>query len=136
MVEGATNEAKGKLYAKKMEGSSFDDIAAAVSETVKTGRDVSIKFPTVRGKGASAEPKVAGAAFATPIGEVSAPIVGNYGFSYLPVCDRCRRERQLLGRTKHAGLTGTHELPVHSVECDAEGCGCRRQPPPTELIDG
>ena len=39
MVEGATNEAKGKLYAKKMEGSSLDDVAAAVSETVKTGRD-------------------------------------------------------------------------------------------------
>ena len=79
MVEGATNEAKGKLYAKKMEGSSLDDIAAAVSETVKTGRDVSIKFPTVRGSGASAEPKVAGAAFSTPTGEVSAPIVGSYG---------------------------------------------------------
>ena len=79
MLEGATNEAKGKLYAKKMEGSSLDDVAAAVSETVKTGRDVSIKFPTVRGSGASAEPKVAGAAFATPTGEVSAPIVGNYG---------------------------------------------------------
>ena len=79
MVEGATNEAKGELYAKKMEGSSLDDVAAAVSETVKTGRDVSIKFPTVRGSGASAEPKVAGAAFATPTGEVSAPIVGNYG---------------------------------------------------------
>ena len=79
MVEGATNEAKGKLYAKKMEGSSLDDIAAAVSETVKTGRDVSIKSPTVRGSGASAEPKVAGAAFSTPTGEVSAPIVGSYG---------------------------------------------------------
>jgi peptidyl-prolyl cis-trans isomerase D len=79
MVEGATNEAKGKLFAKKMEGSSLDDIAAAVSETVKTGRDVSIKFPTVRGSGASAEPKVAGAAFSTPTGEVSAPIVGSYG---------------------------------------------------------
>ena len=79
MVEGATNEAKGKLYAKKMGGSSLDDVAAAISETVKTGRDLSIKFPTVRGSGASAEPKVAGAAFATPTGEVSAPIVGNYG---------------------------------------------------------
>ena len=79
MVEGATNEAKGALYAKKMVGSSLDDIAAAVSETVKTGRDVSIKFPTVRGSGASAEPKVAGAAFSTPTGEISAPIVGKYG---------------------------------------------------------
>ena len=79
MVEGATNEAKGELYAEKMTGSNLDDIAAAVSETVKTGRDVSIKFPTVRGSGASAEPKVAGAAFSTPTGEVSAPIVGTYG---------------------------------------------------------
>ena len=79
MVEGATNEAKGELYAEKMTGSNLDDIAAAVSETVKTGRDVSIKFPTVRGSGASAEPKVAGAAFSIPTGEVSAPIVGTYG---------------------------------------------------------
>ena len=79
MVEGATNEAKGALYASKMAGSSLDDIAAAVGETVKTGRDVSIKFPTIRGSGASTEPKVAGAAFSTPTGEVSEPIVGTYG---------------------------------------------------------
>ena len=45
MVEGATNEAKGEFTPEKMTGSNLDDIAAAVSETVKTGRDVSIKFP-------------------------------------------------------------------------------------------
>jgi len=79
MREGATNEAKGKLYAKKMDGANLEDVAAAVGETVKTGRDLSIKFPTVRGSGASTEPKVAGAAFAIPVGSMSSPIVGTQG---------------------------------------------------------
>ena len=79
MTEGATNEAKGELYASKMAGNTLDEVAAAIGETVKTGRDLSIKFPTVRGSGASAEPKVAGAALATPTGELSEPIVGSYG---------------------------------------------------------
>ncbi|MDG1674975.1 MAG: peptidylprolyl isomerase, partial [Flavobacteriales bacterium] len=79
MREGATNEAKGELYAEKMNGANLEDIAAAIGETVKTGRDLSIKFPTVRGSGASAEPQVAGAAFAIPEGSMSSPIVGTYG---------------------------------------------------------
>ena len=79
MREGATNEAKGELYASKMNGANLDEVAAAVGETVKTGRDVSIKFPTVRGSGASTEPKVAGAAFAIPVGSMSSPIVGTQG---------------------------------------------------------
>ena len=79
MREGATNEAKGELYAEKMDGANLEEIATAIGETVKTGRDLSIKFPTVRGSGASAEPKVAGAAFAIPEGSMSSPIVGTYG---------------------------------------------------------
>ena len=79
MREGAINEAKGELYAEKMDGANLEDIAAAVGETVKTGRDVSIKFPTVRGSGASTEPKVAGAALAIPVGSMSSPIVGTHG---------------------------------------------------------
>ena len=79
MREGATNEAKGELYAEKMDGANLQEIAEAVGETVKTGRDLSIKFPTVRGSGASTEPKVAGAAFAIPIGSMSSPIVGTHG---------------------------------------------------------
>lgn len=79
MREGATNEAKGKMYAAMMDGTNLDAIAEAVGETVKTGKDLSIKFPTVRGSGASAEPKVAGAAFSIPVGMMSSPIVGNYG---------------------------------------------------------
>ena len=79
MREGAMNEAKGKLYASKMDGADLDEVAAAVGETVKTGRDLSIKFPTVRGSGASMEPKVAGAAFAIPVGNMSSPIVGKDG---------------------------------------------------------
>ena len=47
MREGAMNEAKGKLYASKMDGANLEDIAKAIGETVKTGRDLSIKFPTV-----------------------------------------------------------------------------------------
>ena len=79
MREGAINEAKGELYAEKMDGANLEDIAAAVGETVKTGRDLSIKFPTVRGSGASTEPKVAGAALAIPVGSMSSPIVGTHG---------------------------------------------------------
>ena len=79
MREGAVNEAKGELYASKMDGANLEDIAEAIGETVKTGRDLSIKFPTVRGSGASTEPKVAGAAFAIPIGSMSSPIVGKQG---------------------------------------------------------
>ena len=79
MREGAMNEAKGELYAEKMDGANLEDIAAAVGETVKTGRDLSIKFPTVRGSGASTEPKVAGAALAIPVGSMSSPIVGTHG---------------------------------------------------------
>ena len=32
---GAMNEAKGKLYAERMNGANLDDIAAAVGETVR-----------------------------------------------------------------------------------------------------
>ena len=79
MTLGATNEAKGELYADKMTGANLSDIATAVGETVKTGRDLSIKFPTVRGSGAATEPKVAGAALAIPVGNMSSPIVGTHG---------------------------------------------------------
>jgi len=79
MREGAMNEAKGKLYASKMNGANLDEVAAAVGETVKTGRDLSVKFPTVRGSGASTEPKVAGAALSIPVGNMSDPIVGTHG---------------------------------------------------------
>lgn len=79
MREGAMNEAKGKLYASKMDGASLEEVAEAVGETVKTGRDLSVKFPTVRGSGASTEPKVAGAALSIPVGNMSSPIVGTHG---------------------------------------------------------
>jgi parvulin-like peptidyl-prolyl isomerase len=79
MRTGALNEAKGKLYAGKMDGANLEEVAEAVGETVKTATDLSIKFPTVRGSGASTEPKVAGAAFAIPNGMMSSPIVGNHG---------------------------------------------------------
>ena len=79
MTTGAMNEAKGKLYAERMNGANLDDIAAAVGETVKTARNLSVKFPTLRGSGAGAEPKVAGAALAIPVGNLSSPIVGKEG---------------------------------------------------------
>ena len=62
-----------------MDGASLDDIAGAVGETVKTARDVSIKVPTFRGSGAGPEPKVAGACFSIPVGNMSSPIVGKDG---------------------------------------------------------
>ena len=79
MRTGAMNQAKGKLYAEKMVGANLDEVAAAVGETVKTGRNLSVKFPTVRGSGAGAEPKVAGAALSIPIGNMSKAIVGEEG---------------------------------------------------------
>ncbi|MGB2383664.1 MAG: hypothetical protein ACPH78_08030, partial [Flavobacteriales bacterium] len=79
MRTGAMNQAKGELYAEKMVGANLDEVAAAVGETVKTGRNLSVKFPTVRGSGAGAEPKVAGAALSIPIGNMSNAIVGEEG---------------------------------------------------------
>jgi peptidyl-prolyl cis-trans isomerase D len=79
MRTGAMNEAKGMLYAGKMVGDNLDEVAAAVGETVKTGRNLSVKFPTVRGSGAGAEPQVAGAALSIPIGNMSNAIVGDEG---------------------------------------------------------
>ena len=67
-----------------MDGASLEEVAEAVGETVKTGRDLSVKFPTVRGSGASTEPKVAGAALSIPVGNMSSPIVGTHGCGSSP----------------------------------------------------
>jgi peptidyl-prolyl cis-trans isomerase D len=79
MRTGAMNLAKGELYAEKMVGANLDEVAGAVGETVKTGRNLSVKFPTVRGSGAGSEPLVAGAALSIPIGNMSSAIVGEEG---------------------------------------------------------
>jgi hypothetical protein len=79
MRTAAVKEAKGKLYASKMNAGSLDEIAAAIGSSVKAASNISLKFPTVSAAGAKPEPEVVGRAFAIANGEVSMPIVGENG---------------------------------------------------------
>jgi len=79
MRTAAVKEAKGKLYASKMNAGSLDEIAAAIGSSAKAASNISLKFPTVSAAGAKPEPEVVGRAFAIANGEVSMPIVGENG---------------------------------------------------------
>lgn len=79
MRTGAVKEAKGKLYASRMNSGTLEEIGQAVDAKVLTAANISLKFPTITGSGASAEPEVVGQAFAIPAGNISQPIVGNNG---------------------------------------------------------
>lgn len=79
MRQGAIKEAKAEKYAAMMATGTLDEIANAVGEKVSTASNISLKFPTVSGAGAQAEPEVVGMAFAIPVGNLSNPIVGKNG---------------------------------------------------------
>ncbi len=79
MRTAAIKEAKGELYASKMNEGSLDEIATAIGSSVKAASNIALKFPTVSAAGAKPEPKVVGRAFAIANGEVSMPIVGENG---------------------------------------------------------
>lgn len=79
MRTGAIKEAKGELYSERMASGSLDEIASSVGGSVASATNVALKFPTISAAGAQPEPEVVGMAFAIPVGNVSAPIVGNNG---------------------------------------------------------
>jgi len=79
MRTGAVKEAKGELYSERMATGSLEEIATAVGSSVASATNIALKFPTISGAGSSPEPEVVGMAFAIPVGNVSAPIVGNNG---------------------------------------------------------
>ena len=79
MRTGAVKEAKGALYSERMATGSLDEIATNVGASVASATNIALKFPTVSGAGSLPEPEVVGMAFAIPVGNVSAPIVGNNG---------------------------------------------------------
>ncbi len=70
-------EKKVALLKNKISGSTVDDIAKNAGQTVRVASALNMKTPTISGAGT--EPKVVGAAFATPVGNVSKPIVGTNG---------------------------------------------------------
>jgi hypothetical protein len=79
MRTGAVKEAKGALYSERMATGSLDEIATSVGSSLASATNITLKFPTVSGAGSLPEPEVVGMAFAIPVGNVSAPIVGNNG---------------------------------------------------------
>ncbi len=70
-------EKKAEMYTEKMKGSNLNEIAANVGLSVKTASNISGNASSVAGAGN--EPKMIGAAFATPQGQVSKPIKGKNG---------------------------------------------------------
>ena len=79
MRTGATREAKADLYASQMGSGTLEEIATAVNTKVLTATSIALKFPTIKGAGSLAEPKVVGLALAIPVGNISQPIVGENG---------------------------------------------------------
>ncbi len=79
MRAGAIEEAKAEKLAAAMEGSDLASIAAAQGVDVRNSGKVALKFPTIRGAGAKAEPIVVGTAAGAEVGAVVGPIVGENG---------------------------------------------------------
>ena len=79
MRAGAIQEAKAEKLSAAMQGSDLASIAAAQGVDVRNSGKVALKFPTIRGAGAKAEPIVVGTAAGAEIGAVVGPIVGENG---------------------------------------------------------
>ncbi|MBN31145.1 MAG: hypothetical protein CL845_04000 [Crocinitomicaceae bacterium] len=79
MRAGAMKEAKGEVYSMRMATGSLEEIAADVESSVASATNIAMKSPTISGAGSLPEPKVVGMAFAIPMGNISAPIVGANG---------------------------------------------------------
>ena len=79
MRTGAVKQAKGELYAAKMAEGTLEQIAEAVASTVESASGISLKNPRISEAGSLGEPEVVGKAFAIPVGNISAPIIGNNG---------------------------------------------------------
>ncbi|WP_425657498.1 peptidylprolyl isomerase [Tenacibaculum ascidiaceicola] len=72
-----TNERKAKMIEDKISGSTLDEIAKSVSQTVRTATDVNLQSPTISGVGF--EPKVIGAMINAKENEVVKNVVGDKG---------------------------------------------------------
>lgn len=79
MRAGAIEEAKAEQLKAAMQGSDLASIAASNNADVRNSGKIALKFPTVRGAGAKAEPVVVGTAAGSAIGSVVGPIVGENG---------------------------------------------------------
>ncbi len=79
MRAGAIQEAKAEKLVASMGGSDLASIAADQGVDVRNSGKVALKFPTIRGAGAKAEPLVVGTAAGSEIGAVVGPIVGENG---------------------------------------------------------
>lgn len=72
-----TNERKAKMIEDKVSGSTLDEIAKSVSQTVRTATDVNLQSPTISGVGF--EPKVVGAMINAKENEIVKNVVGDKG---------------------------------------------------------
>ncbi|MEE3999739.1 peptidylprolyl isomerase [Tenacibaculum sp. FZY0031] len=72
-----TNERKAKMIEDKISGSTLDEIAKSVSQTVRVATDVNLQSPTISGVGF--EPKVVGAMINAKENEVVKNVVGDKG---------------------------------------------------------
>lgn len=72
-----TNERKAKMIEDKISGSTLDEIAKSVSQTVRTATDVNLQSPTISGVGF--EPKVVGAMINAKENKVVKNVVGDKG---------------------------------------------------------
>lgn len=79
MRVGAVQEAKAERLMASMAGTDLATIASANGVQVQSASKVALKFPTVRGAGAKAEPVVVGTAAGIAPGLVMGPIVGENG---------------------------------------------------------
>lgn len=71
------NKKKAEMIKAKMNGASLAAIASANKVTVQNAVDITIENPMIPGAGY--EPKVAGTALSTKVGQISKPIDGNSG---------------------------------------------------------
>lgn len=111
MRTGAVKEAKGELYRDQMATGTLEEIASSVGASVASATNVALKFPTISTAGSLPEPEVVGLAFAVPVGNVSAPIIGNNGIWVIaptsateatPKSDYLSEQTTLLSRARGA----------------------------------
>ena len=111
MRTGAVMEAKGQLYRDQMATGTLEEIASSVGASVASATNVALKFPTISTAGSLPEPEVVGLAFAVPVGNVSAPIIGNNGIWVIaptsgteatPKSDYLSEQTTLLSRARGA----------------------------------
>ena len=78
--EEVIKQKKGEYYADLMDGDDLQSIAEAVGTDVKKARGMSLNSANINGSQAGgAEPEVVGLCFGFDVGQMSSPIIGEYG---------------------------------------------------------